>query len=150
MERCNTTMATTEAENKALTSRVHSDLIEGGNVDLVEELYAEDAVIHGAPSGDLRGRDEIRAHFESLLSALSPRDVTEDLVVCEGDLVTIRRTDTYTHDGEVFGSEPTGENVTFTSHVIARVENGEIAEVWLASPMYDLLVQLDVVEPPTG
>lgn len=141
-------MATTEAENEAVTSRVHREIIEDSNVDLVEELYAEDAVVRGAPGGDLQGHDAIREHFESTLSALSPVDVTEELVISEDDLVAVRRTDTYTHDGELFGAEPTGEEVTFTVHVIARVDDGRVAEVWLESPMLDLLAQLGVVEPP--
>lgn len=141
-------MATTEAENKATTSRVHDEIIEEGNVELVEELYTEDAVVHGAPGGDLQGYDEIREHFESTFSSLTPQRVSEDLFVSDGDYVTVRRTDTYTHDSELFGSEPTGEEVTFTVNVIARIEDGKVAEVWLASPMLELLTQLRVVEVP--
>lgn len=144
------TMATTDSDNVALTSRVHKEIIEDGNVDLVDELYTEDAVVHGAPGGDLRGHDAIRQHFESTMAALTPLDVTEELAISDDEFVTVRRTDTYRHDGELLGIEPSGEEVTCTVNVIARFEDATVAEVWLASPMFDLSVQLGVVDPPTG
>lgn len=106
-------MATTEVENEALTNRVHSEIIENGDVEVVGELYevvgelhAEDVVVHGVPGDDLRGRDEVREHFETTFAALSPVDVTEEIVLSEDDLVAVRRTDTYAHDGGCSGPSP--------------------------------------------
>lgn len=141
-------MSSTTAENEAVTGRVHREILEEGRLELVDELYTEDAVIHGAVAGDVEGREAIAAYLDTMQQALAPVDVTEDIVVGEGDLVSVRRTDTYTHEGELFGVEPTGDPVTTTGHVIVRVEDGRVAEVWLASPILELLVQLGVVEPP--
>jgi predicted ester cyclase len=51
---------------------------------------------------------------------------------------------TGTHEGSVFGEEPTGKEVELTAIEINRFENGRLVETWTQSDMLGLKEQLGV------
>ncbi|PSQ14735.1 DUF4440 domain-containing protein, partial [Halobacteriales archaeon QS_7_68_65] len=53
-----------------------------------------------------------------------------------------------THTGEYRDIEPTGHTAKWTGLAIYRVEDDEIAEIWLEEDRLGLLEQLEVVDPP--
>ena len=44
--------------------------------------------------------------------------------------------------------EPTGQAVEWTGKAMYRVENGQIAEVWVEEDRLEMLEQLQAVDPP--
>jgi steroid delta-isomerase-like uncharacterized protein len=115
--------------------------------DALSEILAEDVVEHGAHE-ELHGFEEIvefrDAHFESFpdYSGIA------DAVIAEDDIVAVRYTVRGTHTGEYQDVEPTGHTVEWTGMAMYRVENGEIAEIWLEEDRLGLLRQVEVVDPP--
>ena len=73
---------------------------------------------------------------------------TTDAVVAQDDLVAVRYTVSGTHSGEYRDVEPTGHTVEWTGMSMYRVEDGEIAEIWLEEDRLGLLERLEVVDPP--
>jgi ketosteroid isomerase-like protein len=68
-------------QNKRIARRIPEELATDGDLDLVEELYAADAVEHD-PFGDHTGRTAIRENVERLFATVSDFSATvEDLVV---------------------------------------------------------------------
>ena len=139
---------TTIEEKKQLARRVPEDLATERNIDLVDELYAEDAVEHD-PLGDHRGREAIRESMELPLSGFPDMTATVEDIVAEGDTVAMRVTLRGTHDGEFMGIEPTGRKFEVGNMVFTRIEDGLIAERWIIPDMLGMLRQLEVVDLPT-
>ena len=72
-------------QNKRIARRIPEDLATGGDLDLIEELYAVDAVEHN-PFGDHSGRTAIRESVERLLVAFPDFSATVEDVVAEGGI----------------------------------------------------------------
>ena len=136
-------------ENVRLARRVPEEVATERRTELIDDLYAEDAVEHG-PTGDEEGREAIREGLEAFFDAFPDLTATVEDVVAEGDTVAMRVTLRGTHDGEFMGIEPTGASVEVPNAVFTRVEDGRIAERWVQPDMLGLMRQLGVVEPPTG
>lgn len=140
----------TQAEEyKRIARRVPEEIATERNLDLIDEVYAEDAVEH-APYGDTRGVAELRADFDRFLAAFPDFSATVEDIAAEEDTVAMRVTLRGTHEGEFMGIEPTGREFEVQNMVFTRIEDGKIAERWLQPDMLGLLRQLGVVEPPAA
>ena len=138
---------TTPEENKRLARRILNEVVERGDLDAIEDLYAEDAVEH-TPMGDFSGREAIEDGFEMTRNAFSDYTVTVEDVVSEGDTVAVRLTERGTHDGEFAGIAPTGREFEHQTMAFLRMEDGKVAEWWVQPDNLGLMQQLGVVEPP--
>lgn len=141
-------MTTTEA-NTQLARRVPEELATEGQIELVDELYAEDAVEHD-PFGDTRGRSAIREDMDGLLHAFPDFSATVEDIVAEGDTVAMRVTLRGTHEGEFLGHEPTGREFEVGNMVFTRIEDGMIVERWVHPDTVGLFQQLGIeLQAPT-
>jgi predicted ester cyclase len=140
-------MSTIE-QNKQLARRVPEEIATQGNLDLIEEVFAEDAIEHGV-FDDARGHDAIRASLEGFRLGFSDFSATVEDMVCEGDTVAMRVTIRGTHDSPFMGFEPTGNEVEVQNMVFTRVENGKIVERWIQPDTLGLLRQLGVISSET-
>ena len=137
-------MATTPlSENRRIARRVPEEIATERNLDLVDEVYAEDAVEHD-PTGEQRGREAIREGMERLLAAFPDFSASVRDVVAEGDTVAMRVTLRGTHEGPFMGFEPTGRTFEVENAVFTRIEDGRIAERWVLPDMLGMLRQLGV------
>lgn len=133
------------AANKDVARQVPEQLATERDLDMVDTLFAEDAVEHD-PFGDYTGREEIREHLEGVLSAFPDMTATVEQIVAEGDTVAMWITLRGTHEGEMadLGLEPTGKSVAVKNAVFTRIEDGKIAERWVQPDMLGLVRQLGV------
>ncbi|UPM41692.1 ester cyclase [Halocatena salina] len=137
------------AQNKALARRIPEEVFAEGDLDLLDELYAEDAVEHNA-FGDQQGRPAIRESYEAFLTAFPDISQTVEDVVAERDTVAMYITSRGTHEGKLWGIEPTGQEIEVQQMFFVRIEDGMIAERWFLPDSLSLLHQLGVIEfPPT-
>jgi steroid delta-isomerase-like uncharacterized protein len=136
-------------ENKAVSRRVAEEVFNGGNVDLADELYAPDYVLHD-PSlpEDLHGPEGIKRYAAMTLGAFPDIRVAVEDQVAEGDKVVSRWTATGTHTGDLMGIPPTGRRVEISGVTINRFSGGKIAEDWYQSDDLGMMQQLGVV--PSG
>jgi predicted SnoaL-like aldol condensation-catalyzing enzyme len=109
--------------NKALADRYHMEVIQGKNLDLIDEIFVANPVIHyGSP--DVTGRDKARQIAQVDYTYFpGGTDFKHDQVVAEGNLVAFRWTMT--------GIQESGEESLYTGIDIVRIENGRIAEMWI-------------------
>lgn len=117
-------------DNRELLGRLEK-LLNDGDLEAVEELFAPDYVRHD-PSSLLReaGIREYREAFARIRAAFSDAHWTLEEVLQDGDRVVGRWTFRGTHDGPFFNVPSTGRTVTYPIIGIYRVENGHIAEDW--------------------
>ena len=136
-------------ENKAVSRRVAEEVFNGHNVDLADELYAPDYVLHD-PSlpEDLHGPEGIKRYVAMTLGAFPDIRVAVEDQVAEGDKVVSRWTATGTHTGDLMGIPPTGRRVEISGVTINRFSGGKIAEDWYQSDDLGMMQQLGVV--PSG
>ena len=141
-------MTTTDEENRRIARRVPEEILAEGAFDLIEDLFAEDAVDQ-APLGTDTGRDEIRAGMEAMRAAFPDLSATVEDAVSEDGTVAMRLTLRGTHEGEFMGVEPTGKTIEVGSMVFTRIEDGKIAERWAQPDTLGLFRQLGVVDRST-
>jgi predicted ester cyclase len=63
-------------------------------------------------------------------------------MVAEGDTVSVRMTFTGTHEGDMHGVPPTGEEIEIQVMAMYRIEEGQLAEGWFIEDDADTLQQL--------
>ncbi len=138
-------------ENKALVRRFIEEVWNNGNLDVIDELVAENHVDHDpAQAGAPSGRQGMRAFVEMYRSAYPDTHLEIGEVIAEGDLVAMTWTATGTHQGELMGIAPTGRSVTVTGMGVDRISGGQIVESWANYDALGMLAQLGAIPAPTA
>ena len=135
-------------ENKAVILRFFDEVVDGQNLDVLEELVAEDVVNHSATEEHKRGLEGFR-HVMEWGAALTPDGRYEILdMIAEGDMVACRVRVSGTMQGELFGVPPTGKSFTAEHVHWHRVAGGKLAERWAVRDDLGTLIQLGIIDPP--
>jgi steroid delta-isomerase-like uncharacterized protein len=132
---------------KALAQREITEIESGGNLALVDELFAEDFVLHfpGYPPMDREGFkmliDAFRSGFPDLTVSLEEQ-------VVEGNKVTNRVTIRGTHQGDFNGVPASGKSIEVPAINTMRIENGQIHEIWGLPDVLGLMMQIGAIPMP--
>jgi len=141
--------ATTTEPNTELIDRIWDEVVERGEMDVVDEAVTSEYVLHtpGTPE-PIQGPEELKQYKRTLRAGFPDLSVSiEDRVV--GDKAVVDRYRMHgTHDGEFMGIAPTGEEVEFTGIIIHYLNDGAIVENVAEFNVLDLIQQLGVVESP--
>jgi len=134
-------------ENKALIRRFYAE-IDKGNIDILDELVAEDYTDHNPPPfpGLAKGREGLKQAFRMFWEATPGYHHIEDQIA-EGDKVVTRLTSYGKHERDLPGAPATGNEMKMTSITIHRIANGKLVEKWAEKDMIALLTQLGVMKP---
>jgi steroid delta-isomerase-like uncharacterized protein len=120
-------------KNKALMRRWFEEVWNQGRTDVIDELLADDVVIHGladAAGNPVRGAEAFREFHRQFRGAFPNMNVTVEDVIAEGDRAVARCDVRGHHSGDHLGFKATNAPVEFSGIAIARIENGKIAEAW--------------------
>jgi steroid delta-isomerase-like uncharacterized protein len=131
-------------ENKANNRRIYEEVWNGGNLAVVDELFAANSVFHD-PSTTLHGPAEFKAYVTMYRNAFPDTDFTIEDVIAEGDKVVTRWIARGTHKGELQGIPPTGKQVAVTGMVATHLSNGKLVEGWSNFDALGMLQQLGVI-----
>lgn len=112
------------------------------NLDIVDELFTPDFVLHFPGPALPPGPATQKAVGKSIFTSFSDVHVTVNDTIVEGDRVVERHTAHATHVGEFNGIPATGRKVFWTENHIYRLENGKIAEAWSELSFHDLMAQI--------
>jgi predicted ester cyclase len=127
-----------------LIERFYREVIESGNLDLVDELATESYVDHeeGLP-GQPPGREGVKFFVNTMRSAFPDIKVKEIVPsLSAGNLEACHVVLTGTHRGELAGIPPTGKHVEFDCTDIIRVEDGKVAEHWGTTDNMSIMRQI--------
>lgn len=138
---------TTEA-NKASAQRFVDEVVNGGNLALIDELQAPDFVNHALQPGVPPNREGTKALIAMLRGAFPDLHATVDDVIAEGDKVVQRTTAHGTMKGEFAGMPPSGKSATWQQIHIIRFANGKQVEHWAVIDQLSMLQQLGFAEAP--
>jgi steroid delta-isomerase-like uncharacterized protein len=123
-----------------LVSRFYADMINGKQLDALDELVADDFIEHGTPPTS--GLESFRVFLAGLVAALPDVELEVDDWIVEGDRVVARCRVSGTHHGEFLGYPPTGRRVEWNAIHIWRVDRGRLAERWSQADMLAIIEQL--------
>ena len=138
---------TTEDENGAIARQWEEEVLGQGNLDLANDLLADDFAHDGAVGAEAASREERIRRVVDFRAAFD-LSVTVEEVLTDDDLVVVRYTNTATHQGEYAGIAPTGREVAWTGIIVFRIECGRIIETWAEWDRLGLLQQLQTNPGP--
>jgi predicted ester cyclase len=131
--------------NKQLALRFFEEALNGGKLELLDEIMAADYVEHGAPPDRPPGREGFKAFLGMVAGAFPDLHVHVEDMLAEGSRVAVRLTVHGTHKGVLMGDiQPTGKQAKWTGIDILEVEGGKIAGRWSQRDLLGLMQQLGV------
>ena len=113
-----------------------------GQVDLADELLADDIVNHTAQPGQAPGREGVKKAVVALRSAFPDLTIRIADVISQGDSVAVRDEICGTHNAVYNGVQPTGRKVTVGRLSFYKLKDGKISEAWSQLDMAGLMRQL--------
>src|SRR3954470_17583941 len=135
-------------ENKALVRRVVEEAQRQGNIEAVDEFFAEDFVDHSSFPGFPPTRDGSKQLFTMFHMAFDDFHAVIHDQVAEGGKVVTRKTFHGMHQGEFMGISPTGKQVAIEVTDVLYVDGGKITDHWTAVDQLGLMQQLGVIPTP--
>jgi len=136
--------------NKAIVLRYFAEM-DRGNIDVVDELIAEDYVDHNpALPGIAPGREGTRRYMQMLKTAFPDANHTIDDIIAEGDKVMTRVTARGTFLGECMGYQPNGNVVEISGIAVHRVEDGRLVEHWAHADIAGFMRQIGAEAAPAA
>lgn len=135
------------AEGSGIIRRFYTEVLEGGNLDLIDELSADDYVDHEeALPGQPSGKEGVRYFVNAIRAAFPDIKVTSlEPYLADGNMEACHVVLTGTHQGEMAGVAPTGKSVEFDGTDIIRVEDGKVAEHWGTTDNLRLMQQIGAI-----
>lgn len=137
-------------EVEDLYHRLIEEVVNEGNLDVVDEIVSSDFVMHVAGDPEpVRGPTGLEEHLTPWHTAFPDLHIDIDDVLIDGNQVVGRWTLTGTHENEFMGIEPSDARISISGVEIDWVEDGEIVELWEIVDTVSLLQQLGVIDPLT-
>ena len=137
-------------ENKALLRRSVEEVFSAqGDLDVADEIYAPNYVGHNPlDPEDARGPEGAKEQARMYRSAFPDVRLNIEEQVAEGDRVVTRWIGSGTHQGEMMGIAPTGNQIRVDGITISRIQDGKVVEDWELFNALGLMQQLDAVATP--
>ena len=134
--------------NKAILKRYFDEVLNKGNMSLLDELMDKNYVMRGATGQELiKGREGSKAYFAQGRAAFSGLHATVDEMVAEGDKVVATGVWEGTNTGSLQGAAPTGKHVKYGYIAIYSFAGGKITGGRILSDTMSLYQQLGTIPP---
>ncbi len=130
-------------ENKAVVRRAIDEVVNKGDLAVVDEILASNYVYH-FPTHDIEGPEGFKEFINAMRTAFPDLHVTIEDLIAEGDTVAACFTMRGTFKGELMGMAPTGKQLVFPEAVIIRFENGKEVEATAYANMLSFNEQLGI------
>ena len=135
------------SEQQALVERMFDEVINAGNLDVADELFASDFVDHG-PMGEMHGLDAFKELVAMWRAAVPDVRCTVENWFESGDMAGWNVRVKGTHAGEMMGIPATGRSFEYVTPNIGRFAGGKAVEHWADQGMFQFLTQIGVLEQP--
>ena len=126
--------------NKAVVLRFIDEVQNGKNLDVMNELFAPDAYILGAPAENGNPIELVTSVLQTLFEGFPDLQVELLKIVAEEDTVATLKMFRGTHLGEFRGIQPTGRKVEFDALEFLVLRDGKIVDHW-GAPRFALLMK---------
>jgi steroid delta-isomerase-like uncharacterized protein len=137
------------SDNKATMLSVYEEVFNGGNLELIDELIADDFVDHEElPPGMPGGKEAPRAMTSMMRGAFPDFHVAVEEMLEDGNKVITRARFSGTHQGEFMGIPPTGNRFDIPVIDIVEFRGGKAIAHWGLMDQAKMMEQLGIGGPP--
>lgn len=135
--------------NREATRRIVEEVWNEGELAVIEDLFAEEYVMRNAGLPEaIRGPEGFRGVVQQFRGAFPDIDWTIEHLLTADEMVALHYTVRGTHQGELMGIPPTGNEVEFMGMTLLRFENGKAVEDWGIYDALGMMQQLGVASVP--
>src|SRR5262249_10298972 len=106
---------------KALVRRYYDEMWNRWNFAVADELISESISFRGSLGVSVKGRDEFKEYMRTVQRAFPDFHNQIEELIAEEEKMVARLTYTGTHQGTLFGIEPTGKKVSYAGVAIFRI-----------------------------
>jgi predicted ester cyclase len=136
-------------ENKASGRRFLDEVINRGNLAVIDELAGPNYVDHALPPGVPPGNEGQKAFVTMFRAAFPDLHYTTDDEVAEGDRLVQRVTAHGTMKGDFQGMPASGKEATWSEiHIVRFDADGKAVEHWGVVDQLGMLAQLGFAQAP--
>jgi steroid delta-isomerase-like uncharacterized protein len=126
--------------------RFIEEILDTGDWSRAGEIVTEDVVMHHPSSPEpIRGREAVQGFLGQFRAGMPDLHLTVEDVADGDDAVAVRWSARGTHEAEMFGIPPTGNEIKIRGISFFRFEGDRIAEDWIEENTFSVLQQLGVV-----
>jgi predicted ester cyclase len=133
-------------ENKLLVRRFYEEVVNRGNVDLIERFIAPEYIEVSDGKRHVIGVEGAKAHIVGVRQTYPDLHIEIERQISEGKWVATSITARGIHRGQWLGIKPTGKAVAFTGVNIDRVVGGRIAEHGGAANMLGPFLEIGAIK----
>ncbi|MDH4177704.1 MAG: ester cyclase [Thermoleophilia bacterium] len=134
---------------KASMRRIYDEVFTQGNVDLIDELLADDFVEHEElPPGIPPGKEAPKAFVALFHGAFPDFRATVEEMLQDGNKVITRARFSGTHRGEFMGIPATGNSFDIPAIDIVEFRDDKAVAHWGVMDLAGMMEQLGVGGPP--
>ncbi len=137
--------AATPEANVAVVRRFFEEGVNGGDLDVFDTVAVPDVVYAGATVGDESGLEALKRIYGEALTGFPGIQYSFLTSVASDDIVAVRYFVEGIHNGDFRGLAPTGDTITWNHSTFARVECGQITEMWAEVNQLDRLGQFGIL-----
>jgi steroid delta-isomerase-like uncharacterized protein len=125
--------------------RLYEDVWNENNPETADELVHETYTIHNRElAAEMEGPELYKALASGTREIFPDLEITIEDMIASGEKVALRWTMTGTHEGSMFGVEPTGRQVKLTAIEINHFNEEKLIETWTQSDQLGLMQQLGI------
>jgi steroid delta-isomerase-like uncharacterized protein len=132
--------------NSNLVNRMIEEIQNRKNIELVDEIFAEDFLNHTPLQGISNDRVGMRQLFSMTYDAFPDGVVLVEDQVSSDNKVWTRKSFSGTHTGPLRGITATGSKVSYRVIDILKISDGKITEHWSLVDQLSLLRQIGVIK----
>ena len=134
-------------DNRLLVYRFYHELWNDWQFDIISELLSTDLVFHGSLGTQKTGHEGFIEHANLVRSAFPDFKNSVEDIIAEEQKIAACLTFRGTHEGEIFGIEPTGRTIQFVGIGIFVFRTDLISHIWVLGDRLSLLQQLSDRDP---
>lgn len=136
-------------ENKKNAHKLVLEGVNKGNMAVIDECLAANAVEHNLPPGMPQNREGFKMFFTAFRAAFPDLTYTVEEELADGDKVMHRLMATGTMKGDFQGMKASNKKATWQEMHIGRCDaNGKIVEHWATVDQVGMLTQLGFMPHP--
>jgi steroid delta-isomerase-like uncharacterized protein len=139
---------TEEEKNMAEMKRFYTEVVNKGNLALIDEMTSPDFKEHEELPGFPPNREGVKQFFSMFRTAFPDLTFTVVDMTAGGDKVWTYITIRGTHKGEFMGIPATNKKIEVKGIDIVRFANGKATDHWGVTDMMTMMQQLGAIPEP--
>ena len=129
-------------DNQRLIERWYDEMWNHWNKAIFPDILSERLTFRGSLGLTKHGYDGLSAYMDTVRAAFPDFHNQIELVITEGHQSFAKLTYRGTHQGTLFGIEPTHREVHYAGSAVFTIAAGKIYDVWVLGDVYGLIAQL--------